>query len=765
MAPEVTTPVEVAIPLSRSARQSADELAVFSMDGVALPSQMQPALRWPDGSIRWLSVVFESQPGVSDYVVRRGKVAPLQLQSKAAGIRIREGVATIDGVGPLDLIITRHDGTVFRSSLGSAGARVVAEERGPVRTRVRLEGPCLADNGESLFDFILRFTTYRSRPQISVAVTWINRCPGDSQKIRDIRLHVGTGFEADRLVFGCQTGIYDGPFLKDWPVFILQEDHDQYWAKTLNPDGREQHLSSGGCNGDHFPGWLSLSGSKGGAGVFVPRFWEEYPNEIAIRNGDLSIGLWPERANRHLAGKPILPSNPDGEKPYVKTKYWPVLPHPYQAFFDSELKCLDVKQGTAKTQDIVLYPLAGATERAAFERHIHAGTLLPRRGILDPAQTCATGTLGILSRQSSRYARLFDECFGWFDRHIDLFKCYGKFDYGDFRYMTAAPDYMAHPGTKWGHMGEMAREGYWHNNEGDPFLGLLLYHFRTGCPAAWERCRIVARHLLDIDIRHYPQWGMYTHGYGHGYVETDRAGAPDHAWLLGLLLWAGVSGDPVAWDWIQRCGEELLRFRTDFTRVDARTVSVLLHMLCRFHDYTGKQEYLNAAQAPAEAFLKVQNADGSWPAYMLAKDRPRAPGFVDHVIAALSDFYVSGGKPARVRKALDAALAWQFASGDLAVPLVAYGLANLAAATGEDAYRDQAARILDYLDANQNRDPEEPFGRGQVGWSAFAVNNPEEAHLSGRPRQFTGQTRPLMPGFILAYAQSAAAVVKNRMQQ
>jgi hypothetical protein len=658
-------------------------------------------------------------------------------------------------------VITREDGTAFRSSIAASTARAIVEERGSVRARVRLEGVCGAANGESLFDYTLRFTVYRTRPEVHVAVTWINRCDGISQKIRDIRLHAGISRQADRLVIGCETGIYDGPFLKDWPVFILQEDHDQYWVKTLNPDGRVQHLSSGGCNGDHFPGWLTVSGASGGLGVFVPQFWEEYPNEIAIHHGDFSIGLWPERASLYLFSKPILPSNPDGEKPYVKTKYWPVLPHPYLAFFDPELKCLDVKQGTAKTQELVLCTLSTAADRALFERSIHERTLWPIHAVLDPAQTCETGVLGNLSPQGTQYSRLFDECFGWFDRHIPLFKCYGKFDYGDFRYMTAATDYMAHPGTKWGHMGEMAREGYWHNNEGDPFLGLLLYHYRTGSGRAWNLCRIVARHLLDIDIRHFPHWGMYTHGYGHGYVETDRAGAPDHSWLLGLLHWAGASGDPIAWEWIQRCGEELLRFRTDFTKVDARTVSVLLHMLCQFYGYTGKREYLDAAQEPADAFLKVQNADGSWPAYMLAMDRSRAPGFVDHVIAALSDFYILGGKPARVRQALDAAIAWQFASGDLAVPLVAYGIANLAVATGEVTYRKQAARILDHLDSNQNRDPAEPYGRGQVGWSEYLVNIPEEAELSKRPRQFSGQSRPLMPGFTLAYAQPAAAVVKD----
>jgi len=34
---------------------------------------------------------------------------------------------------------------------------------------------------------------------------------------------------------------------------------------------------------------------------------EEYPNEIELRDGRLSVGLWPERAMKHLLSKPILP--------------------------------------------------------------------------------------------------------------------------------------------------------------------------------------------------------------------------------------------------------------------------------------------------------------------------------------------------------------------------------------------------------------------------------------------------------------------------
>jgi citrate synthase len=58
----------------------------------------------------------------------------------------------------------------------------------------------------------------------------------------------------------------------------------------------------------------------------VPRFWEEYPNEITVKvshgaprdAGELTVGLWPERANAHLSSKPLLPPN---DNPDPKLRY------------------------------------------------------------------------------------------------------------------------------------------------------------------------------------------------------------------------------------------------------------------------------------------------------------------------------------------------------------------------------------------------------------------------------------------------------------
>ncbi len=794
--PPLGAPVETSVPFKRGQLRHPESLVVLSPDRKPVVTQTRIAAAWADGSVRWLSVVFEPSSGPGEYVLKEGSRPnePDLLQQTEATVRADSGSTALtfrraehgwqldgidakDGDGRLqpvlrpgccDLVLRRHDGSLFRAAWGSNNEFNV-DENGPMKASVRLQGRLRNATGDEFFNYILRWSIYRARPEIHFAVTWINTTESASERIRDIRVSFPIAFSPERTVFGCEHGIYDGPFLRGWPVFILQEDRDRYWAKTLNPDGRVQHLSSGGCNGERAPGWIYVRNSDRCLGAFVPDFYEGYPNELHLGDEELSVGLWPERAGERLAAGAVLPANPFGGRPYSYSKYWPVIPHPYVAFLDPEKKCLDARQGMAKTQDVVLSVWAGAEGDANFEQKWWRKSLQPVRGHVDPSHAASSGALGILSprlpKVFPRAEELFDENFQWLDHHIDLLKCYGKFDYGDFRYMTPGTDYMCHPGTKWGNMGEMPREGFWHNNERDVLLGLLLYYYRTGNPRAWDRCRIVARHLFDIDICHYPNWGMWTHSYGHCYLAQGRCGEPDHSWLLGMLIWAQLTGDPVASDWIFRCGNALRNFTRDYSTADARTVSVYLHMMCQFHHATNRPEYLEASHLPAQTLLKFQKPNGGWPAY-LGNPQHTIEGFVEHITMALADYYAIT-RDEEILRALDRALEYLFGRDGEKDPdsgessLAVYSLAVLGEVTGNSRYIRLGTVILEKLRA-QLAVGAGPVGRGDP-WTQWGINNPAGAP-GDRPRQLLGQTRPLAPASNLAYAQPllGAAAKKDR---
>lgn len=779
--------VETSVPFASGRLLRPEGLAVYTPDGKPVLAQMRSGGDWPDGSVRWLILAFEAESGPGDYVLRQGpapSAADIVITDRGQivadtgelvlavpesgpnliGLAARGPDGAVHAIisGDCDLVLIRHDGTEFRASRGSR--RAVIEERGPVRASIRVEGWCTAQDGERLFDYILRGTVYRGRTELLISATWINTTDHPAEQVRDIRLVFPFDFEPDRLVIGCENGVYDGPFLKEQPVYVLQEDHNSYWAKVVNPDGRIQNLSSGGCNGERCPGWLYARSQNRCLGVLVPNFWQEYPNELAVQAGELSVGLWPQRATPHLLSKSVLPSNPFGGQPYSNTKYWPVMPHPYMAFVDAKTQCLDARQGMAKTQDITLSVWAGRDTTPSFEQKYWSQALQPVRGHLDPECVNSTGALGVLSARNPqtfpKFEQLFDESFGWLNRHIDRMKCYGKFDYGDFKYFTAATDYMCDPGTKWGDMGEMPREGYWHNNERDALRGLILYYYRTGNPAAWDRARLVAQHLFDIDIRHHPHWGMWTHSYGHCYLGLGEGGEADHSWLLGMLDWSAISGDPVLQDWIWRCADRLSSWRVDFTQSDARSVSVYLHMMCQFYLHKGQSRFREAAVPAAEALLKLQNPNGSWPAYMGNLSQPRMEGFVEHAVVGLADYY-SISDDARIVNSLDRAITYLFGEdGDGKVdvgesPLALYALAVLAEKTGKDRYATTARSVLEKLHASWNFSSD-LYGRGDP-WAQWGVNNTDGARGTGRPPQFLGQTRPLSPSCILAYGQGCLA--------
>jgi hypothetical protein len=784
-------PVDVSIPFPPGRLRSTTKLSVHSPDGEAVLAQFRSGLDWPDGSVRWLLVVFEAAGGPGDYLLQEGETAAASdlvtekgdavvIDTGGIGVSLQlsgqgwiralsapgpDGIARFLANGPsaADLVLLRHDGTEYRASLDGGSRHVTVEERGPLRACVRVEGQCRSKDGDGLFTYILRCTAFRDRPDLHLQITWINSTDRLSEQLKDIRLTVPFGFDPERLVIGCESGVYDGPFLRDWPTYVLQEDYNWYWARNLNPDGRIQNLSSGGCNGERAPGWLYVRDARNSVGIWVPRFWEEYPNEISVRQGELSVGLWPQRATAHLLTKPLLPANPQGT-PYTMTDYRPIIPHPYWAFLDADKKSLDVPQGMAKTQEIVLSLWAGKGEAPTFEPRWWRKALSPVRGHLDPRYVSGTTALGhIVPRAASRLPELeglFDESYGWLNRHIDFMRCYGKFDYGDFKYFTPATDYLCTPGTKWGRLGEMPREGYWQNNEGDQLLGLILYYFRTGEPAAWERCRIVARHLLDVDLRHYPYFGLYTHGYGHCYVTTASAGEPDHSWLLGLWVWAGISGDPTARDWVLRSGEYMSGLNTKVIERDARTASVQLHMMCQFYRDTGRRQFLAAAQVAAEILLKYQNPDGSWPAYLGNPERRTVSGFADHAVMALADFYSLTGSEKCVEP-LKRACRYVVGPDGIAnsmdvSPLAIYALALFSDRTADPGLAEAALKGLEKLRATQDLS-NDPYGRGDT-WAQFGVNNPTGAKATGRPPQFLGQTRPGTVGFVLSYGQPALAM-------
>lgn len=165
-------PVETSVPFARGQLRQTTNLALYSPEGEPVLAQFRPVLNWPDGSVRWLAVAFEAAAGAGDYFLKEGdglkspdlvietgdriviETGELVATISKSGSRLFELLAAPDpsgnaqsvvkGTSGGDLILTRHDGKVFRASLDTSTRRVFIEERGPVRACIRIEGQCRA---------------------------------------------------------------------------------------------------------------------------------------------------------------------------------------------------------------------------------------------------------------------------------------------------------------------------------------------------------------------------------------------------------------------------------------------------------------------------------------------------------------------------------------------------------------------------------------------------------------------------------------------
>jgi hypothetical protein len=95
--PPLGAPVETSVPFARGRHHHLENLAVYSPQGKTVIAQFRPAMKWPDGSVRWLAVVFEAAAGPGDYVLREGQPpqAPELVREDGGRVVVDSGEITV----------------------------------------------------------------------------------------------------------------------------------------------------------------------------------------------------------------------------------------------------------------------------------------------------------------------------------------------------------------------------------------------------------------------------------------------------------------------------------------------------------------------------------------------------------------------------------------------------------------------------------------------------------------------------------------------
>lgn len=659
---------KVSVPFPKGEITDIKNMVIKSKDGKSLSTQSRVLLRWSDSSIKWALFLFDSQNlkgpfrldirdkkesfnennlvkeedervKVNTGIIRFSipQVLPEDINKKVEGIltnveRYQDGKWNFVTKPRLDagLVIKDSKGIIYSNqkagpqfkpnrfpgySAPDYGVKVI--EEGPLRALIRVAGKTSKDNYRGSLDYVIWIEAYRNQSLIKIKISWLHRDEKITHWIKDIRFKLPLAFKGEEITLGFEGGIYREDIQYGREYSILQLDKDQYLARRYDWDNDEIDLAHGSLNGEKAPGWMQIAGQGQKISLYVPHFVEEYPNELTATLDTLTVGLWPERANEYIGTKKILPpldsANPEFRHRHIT--YECLCTHPYWAFYSKEHNCLETVKGMQKTQEIFIdfnpnisaefWQDSTTFETVGLQTALVNSKDVEKAKVLGEIKSC---NLEVLPKEE----KLLEEAANWFHRHIEYFDIAGKFDFGDLIYLKNSP-YMSdyrHTSLK-----VHPRSGYWNNNEEDPIHGLFLHSLRTGNINHLKLALNMAHHFWDIDVCHYPEWGVYTHAYGHCF--RGQSSATDHFWIEGLLDYYLQDGNPDILEGIKGIAQYCIKHMTEIkmATTNLREVSIAIMQAVNYYHFLGEKKLLEKAKNLVNEIIEEQDLDGFYPGY------------------------------------------------------------------------------------------------------------------------------------------------------
>lgn len=618
-------PVTSGVPLAEGALRDPQATALYSADGREIPLQTEALSRWPDGSVRWLLLDFQTDleagekkrltlrygSGIRRSVIpnplaisKKGQAVvidtgPLRLQLSPTAFRLLDGVwldtnkdgrfsadeqvAGPDGAG---IFLTTPDGEAFRADL--AAATLTIEDSGPLRACVKMEGLHGSAKG-TMFRYVVRVHAFRGQPFVRIHYTFIN----DQQdammaKIDALDLVFAHAQKnADRIVL-------DGKERAAGRVF--QVDDGRY-----DVDGAQA--------GRRAAGWAAVGTEHLGMAVGVREWWQNWPKDIHVSAGRLRIGICPDFPKGLYDGKPLTEE--------CKLTYY--LRDGVYSF-----KC-----GMARTQELWATFFSGKPETARLADFFKAAEM-PLLAQCDPAHVSDSRALGPLPGSDPKKYRAYETLVAdFFEHHLadrDRFREYGMLNHGDWY------------NTNW---------DSWGNLEYDTSRIWFQQYLRTGDRRYFDRAEQGARHIVDVDVLHvsnphvraYPGsvdmrpgqiWAHcvgHTGGYYARYVANKyeneaplkmkgayQVGLWDfgHVWIGGVFDYYLLTGDRRA----RQVGLLVSDTMADLcpTRYTdhIRNIGWPMHLLLNAYEATGEKKYLMAVGKQWQELKKNFDPKKGW---------------------------------------------------------------------------------------------------------------------------------------------------------
>jgi hypothetical protein len=617
-APRTRWPVTSGVPFVAGALRDANAVELRREDGGMVPLQTDVLARWPDGSVRWLLLDFQTN-------LAAGQKQRFALHTTAATSAASPNVAgtlrvvataertTID-TGPLRIELSRDgfdplgavwldrngdgrfsaDERVTASGAGlfvrdtqgrrfesrRAPAEIVVEESGPLRASVRVSGRHAADDG-TMFSYVLRLHAFRGQPFVRCFYTFIN----DQQdsvmtSIKELGVIARLAPEAEASRGG---GAVQAPGAGR--VFQVDESHFEI-------DGR--------AAGTHAQNWAVQSGANAGIAVGVRALWQQWPKSIEAHDGAITLGLCPEFQAGRYDGKGLAEEN----------KLYYALRQGGHTF----------KIGVAKTHEFWATFFTGEPQTNVLA-DFFAAAEEPLLATAEPSYVSATDAAGVFPpadvKKYSGYDRWLDRALTGHLRRREQVREYGLLNYGDW-------------------FGE--REVNWGNLEYDLQRGMFLQYLRTGERRFFTRGAEGARHHIDVDVVHAtkPQlknpWGLppkvgeiWLHSLNHtgGYyanapLPVDRtyqmghSSNYGHVWISGDLDYYYLTGDRRAREVALQVGDMMASAMTAKVSTHIRTLGWPTILVLSAYEATGDAKYLDAATRNWDALKQSLDPKRGW---------------------------------------------------------------------------------------------------------------------------------------------------------
>jgi hypothetical protein len=553
-------PLTFGIPLPREAARGAERWSLVGVDGGLVPVQTRVLEAWPGGSVRWMLVDAQSDldlsmDGALVLTSSAGAHAPrpqreVSIVDERDGVVVDTGAARFGirrgGAFPFDEVIIQDRAIIDPAANGlivtdDSGAvcstqieQIVVEERGPLRSSVRIDGTIRGASGAKTLGLSARVDFFAGLPTVRLRVCLTNPKRarhrggfwdlGDqgSVYVKDVSLVFALRSSGAPATVGCSPEL-GAPWEQFATPFELYQDSSggENWKSPNHKNRRRQipnsfrgyRLRSAGSarNGLRATPAVSVTQGTSQIAVTVPQWWENFPKAIDVDTSSLTLRLFPgQYADVHE----IQGGEQKTHECFVSYAPDGVTAQPLEWCRARPFVCVDPDWCLRSEAVPFLAPMA--------EDH----------------QSLVNAAIEGPDRFECK-REVVDE-YGW--RHFG--EIYG--DHEAVRHVGPAP-LVSH-----------------YNNQYDPMAGFAYRCLATADSRWWGMMSDLAGHVVDIDVYHTANdksaynHGLFWHTYHYGDADTathrthprtaqgrTHGGGPSagHNYTTGLMLHHFLTGD------------------------------------------------------------------------------------------------------------------------------------------------------------------------------------------------------------------------------